>query len=62
MRDSWPPQKRGEENPRAKLTADQVELMRERHEMAGVTYRQLAEEIGISHTTIRKWLNRECNT
>lgn len=62
MSNQWPDQKRGAENPQAKLTDAQADMMRERHDLGGVTFRQLAQESGISHTTIRKWLNRDANT
>lgn len=59
MSHEWPEQKRGEENPRARLTNDQAELMRERHALGGVTIRQLAEESGVSRSLIGQILKGE---
>lgn len=50
----WPEQKKGSENPRALYTPQQVEQMRERREMGGVTYRQLAEEYGGSRKSAER--------
>jgi AraC-like DNA-binding protein len=50
----WPDQKRGEENPRSKLSDEQVQTMRDRHEMGGVPIRRLADEAGVSHTLLRR--------
>lgn len=48
----WPDQKRGAENPRALFTPEQVQDMRDRHQMGGCTIRQLAEETGAGRSTI----------
>ena len=53
----WPEQKRGEENPRARFSQQQADLMRDRYEMGGCTIRQLAEETGTSRQTIFRLLH-----
>lgn len=44
---------RGEQHYAARFTADQVRALRKRYAAGGVTYRQLAAEHGVSHTTMR---------
>jgi hypothetical protein len=55
----WPEQKRGADNPQARFTRDQVENLRDRHQMGGVTIRQLAQETGAGETTIRRIVRGE---
>lgn len=52
----WPDQKRGAENPHARFTQQQAEMMRDRYELGGVTIRQLSEETGASRQTIHHLL------
>jgi hypothetical protein len=59
MRGDWPEQKRGADNPRARFTQDQVENLRDRHQMGGVPIRQLAEETGAGMSTIRRIVTGE---
>ena len=48
----------GEGNPRAKLTSGKVRVLRARR-AAGLTYRQLAAEFGISDASARAAVNRK---
>lgn len=54
----WPEQKRGEENPRARFSQEQVEMLRDRHEI-GVTIKQLQRETGAGYETIRRIVRGE---
>lgn len=51
-------QAKGESFPQSKLTADIVRDIRRRHKLGGVTYRQLAAELGVSWKTIEKAITR----
>lgn len=55
----WPEQKKGTENPRAIYTSQQLTQMKERRELGGVTYRQLAEEYGGCINSVRRAVKGE---
>jgi len=55
----WPDQKKGAGNPRARFTQEQAELLRDRHELGGVSIKQLQEETGAGYTTIRRIVKGE---
>jgi hypothetical protein len=59
MLSKWPTPKRGSENPRAIYTKRQVQQMRERRDMGGITYRQLAEEYGGSIKSVQRAVKGE---
>lgn len=51
-------QSRGVRNPRAKLTPEKAEYIRQRYEQGGISYRKLAEEVGIHHSVIWRVIKR----
>jgi DNA invertase Pin-like site-specific DNA recombinase len=53
--------RRGEQHPRAKLSDDDVRLVRELHE-AGLGYRKIASKFEVSRSTIRDWCNHYTRT
>ncbi len=55
----WPEQRRGAEHPRARFSSEQVQNLRDRHELGGVTIRQLAEETGAGRSTIGRIVRGE---
>ena len=52
-------QAKGQRNGRAKLTPGHVRTIRKRYEGGGVSYRQLAEEYGVDHSTIGQIIRGE---
>lgn len=49
----------GEHNGQSKLTAPQVREIRKRYNLGGVTYKDLAREFGVHHTTLGLLIKRK---
>lgn len=49
----------GEDHQRAKLTDQDVERMRQLHEVDGIGYRRLCKMFEVSHTAVRRICNYE---
>lgn len=50
---------KGSSHPRAKLSDQQVEEIRERYEKEDVTHRQLAKQYGVNHSSVGKAIRKE---